>query len=93
MKKSAFLINVSRGGIVNENDLYEALKSGEIAAAAEDVLVKEPPEGHPLFSLDNFIGTPHAAWYSEESSLDLKTKLAEEMVRALNGEELKNALN
>ncbi len=51
MKKSAFLINVSRGGVVNEEDLFQALQDNVIAAAAADVFVQEPLNTHPLFSL------------------------------------------
>ena len=94
MKPSAYLINVSRGGIIVEKDLVKALKNGWIAGAACDVLSKEPPEGiHPLFKFDNFICTPHMAWYSEQASSDMKTKVAEEIVRAIKGEPLKNQIN
>ena len=75
MKKNAFLINVSRGGIVDESALEEALREKWIGGAACDVFEKEPPDGlHPLLKLDNFIGTPHVAWYSEQASSDLKRK-------------------
>ena len=94
MKRSAYIINVSRGGIIVEEDLVKALKNGWIAGAACDVLSKKPPTGdHPLFKFDNFICTPHMAWYSEQASSDLKTKLAEEMVRYLKGEPLRNQIN
>jgi D-3-phosphoglycerate dehydrogenase len=94
MKKNAFLINVSRGGIIEESALEEALRERWIAGAACDVLEKEPPKGlHPLLRLDNFIGTPHVAWYSEQASSDLKRKLAEELLRYVNGEPLRYPLN
>lgn len=94
MKKEAFLINVARGGLVNEADLYEALKNGLIAGAAIDTWQKEPTTNNSsLVGLDNFIATPHMAWYSEQASSDLKRKLAEECVRAMNGETLKYQLN
>lgn len=65
MKKEAILINAARGGIVNEKDLYKALKNKEIRGAAIDVMVEEPPKsGSPLFDLDNIIITPHVAWAS-----------------------------
>ena len=68
MKKSAFLINTSRGPVVNEDDLYEALKNGEIAAAAADVLCKEPmAKDCRLAELDNITITPHIAWASDEA--------------------------
>lgn len=65
MKPGAFLINVSRGGIVNEQDLYQALQDKRIAGAAADVFVTEPLQTHPLFTLPNFIPTPHIAGYTD----------------------------
>jgi glycerate dehydrogenase len=68
MKHNCLLINTSRGALINEDDLYEALSTGQITAAALDVLKEEPPKAkHQLFSLDNCIFTPHFAWYSEAS--------------------------
>lgn len=94
MKDGAFLINVSRGGLVQEQALYEALVRGKLAGAACDTWEKEPTNAdNPLLQLDNFIATPHMAWYSEESSKDLKRKVAEELLRALNGEPLAHQLN
>ena len=60
MKKNSLLINTSRGGIVNENDLVQALESKKIKGAGMDVFVSEPPEpNHPFFRLDNILLTPH----------------------------------
>lgn len=71
MKKSAILVNVARGGVVNNTDLYEALENGEIAGAGLDVLEKEPLEsGNPLSRLkdsNRLIITPHLAWASVEA--------------------------
>ena len=62
MKKNSVLVNTSRGGIVNENDLYQALKSKKIRGAGTDVFISEPPESnHPFFQLDNILLTPHNA--------------------------------
>ena len=84
MKSSALLINVARGGIIDECALYHALKEGQIAGAALDVLEQEPlTPDDPLLSLDNLTITPHTAWYSEAASRDLKRKAAEEAVRFL----------
>lgn len=70
MKKSAILINVARGGIVNEDDLYDALASGTILAAASDVFVEEPvPTTHPLLSLANFTPMPHIGSATVETRL------------------------
>lgn len=87
MKDTAYLINVSRGGIVNEADLATALEQKLIAGAALDVVDTEPMNvGSPLFEYENFICTPHMAWYSEESALELKRKVAEEAARFALGE-------
>lgn len=94
MKPTAYLINVSRGGIVQEDDLAEALNAGVIAGAGIDVTSSEPlPHASPLLTAKNILLTPHMAWYSEESSSDLKTKTAEEAARFLTGQPLLNQLN
>lgn len=68
MKRNAILINTSRGPLINEDDLANALKDGEIAMAALDVLPSEPPrEGSPLIGIDNCIITPHIAWITKEA--------------------------
>lgn len=71
MKKTCFLVNVARGGVVDENDLYTALKSGKIAGAASDVFYQEPYEGK-LIELDNIILTPHLGSYAEEAKLRME---------------------
>lgn len=65
MKKSAFLINVSRGGVVNEEALYSALSNQIISGAAADVFDTEPCNEHPLFTLENFLPTSHIAGYTD----------------------------
>lgn len=94
MKKTAILLNVARGGIINEDDLYDALKSGEIGGAGIDCVANEPMNpGNKLFELDNYIATPHMAWYSEEAAQELKRKVAEEAVRFLKGEKVHYPIN
>ena len=94
MKSTAFLINTSRGGIVDEPALAEALKAGRIGGAALDVLSVEPPtQDHPLREAPNIILTPHLAFYSRESVIELQTKAAEEVARALKGEPPRSPIN
>ena len=87
MKKTAYLINTSRGPVINEKDLYIALKEKWIAGAALDVMEEEPPDWKdPLLKLDNIIITPHISFYSEESYVELKTKTADAVHSVLKGE-------
>lgn len=94
MKRTAYLINTSRGPLVDEQALYVALKEGWIAGAALDVMEKEPPDwGDPLFTLENLIVTPHISFYSEESYVELKTKTAEAVLAVLKGERPRSVVN
>ena len=86
MKRSAILINTSRGPVLDEDAVVEALKSGRINSAGLDVFVEEPlPEGHPLKTLDNVILSDHTGFYSEESLKELKTKAARNIAEVLKG--------
>ncbi len=77
MKKDAIIINTSRGPVIHEKALVDALTKGQIAGAALDVVEEEPiPKDHPLLSMDNVILTPHAAWYSEEAAAEMRSKAA-----------------
>jgi D-3-phosphoglycerate dehydrogenase len=70
LKKQAFIVNISRGNIVDEEALYRSLKEGRIRGAALDVFSQEPPTGSPLLSLDNVILTPHMGGYTLEALRD-----------------------
>ncbi len=83
VKSSAFLVNTSRGELVNEEDLYQALKSGVIAGAAEDVFSKEPPEESPLLCLDNFILTSHIGAFTAEANERMALVSAENLIRMI----------
>jgi D-3-phosphoglycerate dehydrogenase len=68
MRREAILLNLSRGGVVDETALHAALEGGLIAGAASDVFVEEPPaKDHPLLSLGNFVATPHVGAATAES--------------------------
>lgn len=86
MKKTAFIVNTSRGAVVDEKKLCQALAEGWIAGAALDVMEEEPPKrDNPLFRLENVIVTPHVAYYTYESVLEQRRRTAEEVARALQG--------
>jgi len=85
MKKTAYLINASRGPVVDENALKGALMSGRIAGAALDVFEEEPPEGTELTGLTNVVCTPHIGAETEEAQRANSTIVAEKMIRILSG--------
>jgi D-3-phosphoglycerate dehydrogenase len=85
MKKTARIINTSRGGTVDENALYEALKSGNLGGAALDVFEKEPAIGNKLISLPNFIATPHIGAQTKEAQSLAATVIAEKVIQILRG--------
>ena len=94
MKPGAFLINTSRGGVVQTEALTEALGQGVIAGAALDVLEQEPiPNDHPLLSMDNCLITSHCAWYSEDSLKRLQSYAAMEVRRLFEGGVPKHIVN
>jgi D-3-phosphoglycerate dehydrogenase len=77
MKKEALIINTSRGPVIDEDALIEALTNKHIAGAALDVVVEEPIRpNHPLLAMENVILTPHVAWYSEEAAVEMRSKAA-----------------
>lgn len=94
MKKNAYIVNVARGGIIDEDALLWALEEKEISGAGLDVVEKEPlTSDNPLLSFDNFVISPHTAWYSEQSAIDLNRKVAEEGLRFLKGEKVHYPVN
>ena len=82
MKNGSFLINTSRGGVVDEDALYLALKNGHLAGAALDVFEKEPYDG-PLFEIENVIVTPHTAAMAKEARIAMEIEAVENLVTEL----------
>ena len=103
MPRGSFLINTARGGIVDTEAVIEALATGQLAGAGIDVLEKEPPSekslvlrawrdsDHPAH--DRLLLNPHTAFYCEEGCEEFRTKGAQEVLRALRGEPLRNVVN
>ncbi|WP_019554836.1 C-terminal binding protein [Propionispira raffinosivorans] len=86
MKKTAIIVNTSRGAIIDESAMIEALQHKQICGAGLDVLETEPVgKDNPLLDMDNVIITPHISWYSEESEVELKQKAARGVAEVLQG--------
>lgn len=86
MKPTAYLINTARGGVINEPDLYDALKNKRIAGAGLDVFEEEPPGDNPLLTLDNIVMTAHTAGVDVKSRDDMARVAAQAIARLLSGE-------
>jgi D-3-phosphoglycerate dehydrogenase/C-terminal binding protein len=103
LPRGAYLVNTARGGIVDTTALPDALASGQLAGAGIDVLVGEPPAAdHPLLvawrdpthpAYERLIVNPHAAFYSVEGLLDMRTKGTDACRRAILGMPLRNVVN
>ena len=93
MKDNIIFVNCARGGIVNENDLYNALKSGKVFAAGVDVFEKEPPESNKLLELENVFATPHIGANTMEGQEAVSVIIAEQVANALNSRPYLNAIN
>ena len=93
MKENAFLVNCARGGIIKEDDLYEALSTGKIRGAGLDVFENEPPENSPLLELDNVVLTPHIAASTSEAQRDAAIIVANEIKKVFKGQSPKNVIN
>jgi D-3-phosphoglycerate dehydrogenase len=93
MKDGVRVVNCARGGIINEEALYRALKGGRVASAALDVFDQEPCEKHTLFELDNVTLTPHLGGSTQEAMERVGRDIAEEVIRGLGGDLVKYPLN
>lgn len=94
MGKLSTIINTGRGGLIDQGDLISALKSGQIGGAGLDVFENEPlsPDDE-LLKMDNVVLTPHVAWYTQESVVNLHQEVIDEVLRVINGEKPENAVN
>ncbi len=93
MKSTAFIVNVARGGLIDEDALYSALKSGRIAGAGLDVFVSEPPTDSPLLALENVVVTPHLGASTDEAQEKAGVSVARSVRLALEGELVPDAVN
>jgi D-3-phosphoglycerate dehydrogenase len=94
MKPTAWLINTSRGGLVDTQALSRALAENRLAGAALDVFDPEPPDlGDPLYRDERVIVTPHAAFVSRESLIELRTRVARQIVDVLSGRPPEHVVN
>ncbi len=93
MKKNVIFVNCARGGIVNEDDLYDSLKSGKTFAAGVDVFEQEPPESNKLLNLENVFATPHIGANTMEGQEAVAMIIAEQVLNALHDRPYLNAVN
>jgi D-3-phosphoglycerate dehydrogenase len=93
MKQGVILVNCARGGIVDEKDLYRAIKEGKVAGAALDVFEKEPATGNPLLELNEVISTPHLGASTGEAQENVAIAIARQVVDFLLRGEVRNAVN
>jgi D-3-phosphoglycerate dehydrogenase len=94
MKSSAVLINTARGGLVDQAALAAAVRAGDIAGAALDVLTQEPPPAdEPLLGDPRILITPHTAWYSQEAQRDVAVRACEDVQRVLSGRPARSPAN
>ncbi len=92
-KKGVYVLNCARGGIIDEDDLYECILNGHVAGAAIDVFVEEPATQNKLLELDQVIVTPHLGASTKEAQLNVATIVAHEVLTYLNGNPVSNSIN
>ena len=93
MPEGAFVVNTSRGSLVNEEDAYEALKMGKLGGLALDAFAVEPPGQSPLFELDNVVVTPHTGAHTKESIENMANQAVKNLIDVLSGRDCLHILN
>jgi len=93
MKPTAMMVNTSRGKIVDEAAMYEALVNKQIAGYATDVFEQEPPKGSPLLALPNVLATPHIGWYTQDHMRSLGDQVIASVLSIYRGESPDTILN
>ena len=93
MKPGAILLNTSRGGIIDENAAYEALKAGHLGGLGLDAFETEPPENSPLFELDNVVVTPHTGAHTKEATMNMATLSIQNLIDVLSNRDCPYIVN
>ena len=93
MQPGAFVVNTSRGGLIHEEDAYEALKTGELGGLALDAFAIEPPGESPLFELDNVVVTPHTGAHTKEAIEKMANGAVKNLIDVLSGRECLHIVN
>lgn len=93
MKKEAILVNAARGGIIDEDAAYEALKEGRLGGLGLDAFEMEPPKASPLFELDNVVITPHTGAHTKEAIENMDIMSVENLINLLSGKDCKYIMN
>jgi len=93
MRDGAYIINCSRGGIIDEAALHDALRSGKLGGAGLDVFEHEPPQNSPLFALDNVVLTPHLGASTEEAQVEVAVDVARQIAEVFSGRPPQSAVN
>jgi len=93
MQPGAFVVNTSRGGLVHEEDAYQALKTGRLGGLALDAFAIEPPEASPLFQLDNVVVTPHTGAHTKEAIENMANGAVKNLIDVLSGRDCLHVVN
>jgi D-3-phosphoglycerate dehydrogenase len=93
MRRGAFIVNCARGGLVDEDALYEALQSGQVGGAALDVFAEEPPGAKPLFQHPNVVATPHLGASTAEAQTSVAREVVQQLLDVLEGRTPRYAVN